>query len=44
MLFLAETEGKIRLALRPFGERDEQAVAPVIEPIMGSAGTQPATR
>ncbi len=34
LLFLAESEGKIRLALRPFGERDETPVAPVVEPIL----------
>jgi Flp pilus assembly protein CpaB len=31
-LFLAETGGKIRLALRPFGERDEKPLAPMLEP------------
>jgi pilus assembly protein CpaB len=44
LLFLAETEGKIRLALRPFGERDEQAVAPVIEPFLAPASPRPAPR
>lgn len=32
LLFLAESEGKIRLALRPFGERDEPSIPPVVEP------------
>jgi pilus assembly protein CpaB len=45
LLFLAESEGKIRLALRPFGERDEQSVAPVVEPILAPAPTaRPAGR
>jgi pilus assembly protein CpaB len=44
LLFLAETEGKIRLALRPFGERDEQAVAPVMEPFLAPASPRPAPR
>jgi pilus assembly protein CpaB len=34
LLFLADQEGKIRLALRPFGERDEQTLQPVVEPII----------
>ncbi len=34
LLFLAETEGKIRLALRPFGDREERPLAPVTEPIV----------
>lgn len=34
LLFLAESEGKIRLALRPFGDREERPLAPVTEPII----------
>lgn len=46
LLFLAESEGKIRLALRPFGERDEMPIAPVLEPLIPSgpgatAGVRP---
>jgi|SRR5215208_2546045 len=40
LLFLAESEGKVRLALRPFGERDEQQVTPVVEPFL-PVGTIP---
>ena len=36
LLFLAEAEGKVRLALRPFGERDEQQIKPVMEPFLPS--------
>jgi pilus assembly protein CpaB len=41
LLFLAETEGKVRLALRPFGEREEQVVPPAT---LAPAGAKPATR
>lgn len=33
LLFLAESEGKIRLALRPFGDQDQPAVSPLVEPL-----------
>lgn len=33
-LFLAESQGDIRLSLRPFGERDESQLTPVIEPLI----------
>lgn len=36
LLFLADTEGKIRLALRPFGDQDQQQIAPLTEPIASS--------
>jgi pilus assembly protein CpaB len=42
-LFLAEADGKIRLALRPFGEREEQSVAPFLEPIILPAARATAT-
>jgi pilus assembly protein CpaB len=44
-LFLAESEGKIRLSLRPFGDREETPLAPVLEPFVlpGSAATPRAT-
>jgi len=40
LLFLAESEGNIRLALRPFGERDEQQIAPVVEPFLPIGATR----
>jgi len=43
LLFLAEAEGTIRLALRPFGERDEQPLTPVLEPLV-PPGSRPAGR
>lgn len=40
VLFWAESEGKIRLALRPFGDRDEQPLTPVMAPVLGQAGSR----
>lgn len=44
-LFLAESEGKIRLSLRSFGDREEQPLAPVLEPLIipAAPGTTRAT-
>jgi pilus assembly protein CpaB len=33
LLFWAETQGKLRLSLRPFGEQATQTVAPLLEPL-----------
>jgi pilus assembly protein CpaB len=33
LLFLSESEGKIRLALRSFGDQNQQPLAPVLEPL-----------
>jgi pilus assembly protein CpaB len=44
LLFLADQEGKIRLALRPFGERDETPIAPILEPLAFPAPATPASR
>lgn len=43
LLFLAESEGKVRLALRPFGEQDERQLPAVVEPLAApSGGARPA--
>lgn len=43
ILFLAETEGKLRLALRPFGERDEKPLpATLLDPPAAVATAVPA--
>ncbi|HTE83668.1 MAG TPA: Flp pilus assembly protein CpaB [Dehalococcoidia bacterium] len=38
LLFLAETEGTIRLTLRSFGDQDQLQVPAVLEPLAGSIG------
>ncbi len=45
LLFLAESEGKVRLSLRPFGEQGEQPIPAVVEPLQipvaGGKSTSP---
>jgi pilus assembly protein CpaB len=43
LLFLAESEGKIRLTLRPFGDDSQQQITPLTEPLAGGVlGSRPA--
>ncbi len=44
VLFLAESQGKLRLLLRPFGEQDEQPLPAVVEPLLVPVGGRPGSR